>query len=196
MAKENPIIQKFKSLLQFVTTDIWRISETELTKSTRRLYTLLKALAVSIRRFREDDLLTRASALTYSTLLAIVPILALLFAIANGLGFKTLIETQLMDYFPGQKIVLEKGLEFASSYLENAKGGLFVGIGVIMLIWAIIVLISHIENAFNDIWLVCWRNRGDGRKRNRKFRRCSPSRRRCESGRASSSRAGPYTLPI
>lgn len=154
MAKENPIVIKFKALLQFVTIDIWRISETELTKGTRRLYTLLKALAVSIRRFNEDDLLTRASALTYSTLLAIVPILALLFAIANGLGFKTLIETQLMDYFPGQKVVLEKGLQFASSYLENAKGGLFVGIGVIMLIWAVIVLISHIENAFNDIWMV------------------------------------------
>nr|WP_243345550.1 YihY/virulence factor BrkB family protein [Parabacteroides sp. FAFU027] len=154
MAKENQIIQKSKSLIEFVTTDIWRISETELSKSKRRLYTLLKALTVSIRRFDEDDLQTRASALTYSTLLAIVPILALLFAIANGLGFKTLIETQLMDYFPGQKVVLEKGLEFASSYLESAKGGVFVGIGIIMLIWAVIVLISHIENAFNDIWLV------------------------------------------
>lgn len=154
MPKKSHYNQQFKSLLQFVNIDIWRVSESELGNFRRRLYNAIKTFTISIRRFDEDELQTKSSALTYSTLLAIVPILALLFAIANGLGFKTLIENQLMDYFPGQKKILEKGLVFASSYLENTKSGVFVGIGVIMLIWAVIVLISHIENAFNDIWQI------------------------------------------
>lgn len=154
MSKFEPSQYNAKRLVQFVTVDIWRITENEVSRQKNHFYNLLKTLILSARRFQEDNLQTRASALTYSTLLAIVPILALLFAIAGGLGFQTLIENQLFDYFPGQKVVLEKGLQFASSYLAQTKSGLFVGIGLLMLFWAIMSLISNIESVFNGIWQV------------------------------------------
>ncbi|MDD2799096.1 MAG: YihY/virulence factor BrkB family protein [Bacteroidales bacterium] len=140
--------------VQFVTVDIWRITENEVSRQKNYFYNLLKTLILSGRRFQEDMLQTKASALTYSTLLAIVPILALLFAIAGGLGFKALIETQLIDYFPAQREILQKGLTFAYTYLEQVKGGVFVGVGLLMLFWAIMSLISNIEVVFNGIWQV------------------------------------------
>lgn len=143
-----------KKLVQFITFDIWRITENEVSRQKNHFYNLLKTLILSARRFQEDALQTKASALTYSTLLAIVPILALLFAIAGGLGFQKLIETQLFDYFPGQRIVIQKGMQFASSYLEQTKGGVFVGVGLLMLFWAIMSLIGNIEEVFNGIWQV------------------------------------------
>lgn len=143
-----------KWLIQFIRIDIWRITESEVSRQKNHFYNLLKTLILSGRRFQEDKLQTHASALTYSTLLAIVPILALLFAIAGGLGFESLIQNQLFDYFPGQREVLSKGLQFASSYLAQTKSGLFVGVGLLMLFWAIMSLISSIEDVFNGIWLV------------------------------------------
>jgi membrane protein len=154
MSKYQLLIYRLKQLMQFATVDIWRITENEVSRQKNHFYNLLKTLILSGRRFQEDKLQTKASALTYSTLLAIVPILALLFAIAGGLGYKALIENQLLDYFPGQKVVLEKGLVFASSYLEQTKGGLFVGVGLLMLFWAIMTLIGNIEDVFNGIWQV------------------------------------------
>ena len=69
----------------------------------RRLINLAKTIFISVRRFREDDLQSKASALTYSTLLAVVPALALMFAIAKGFGFQNIVQSQLFDYFPAQK---------------------------------------------------------------------------------------------
>ncbi|MFZ4456672.1 MAG: YihY/virulence factor BrkB family protein [Bacteroidales bacterium] len=154
MAKFDVSQYSVKKLIQFVTVDIWRITENEVSRQKNHFYNLLKTLILSTRRFNEDKLQTKASALTYSTLLAIVPILALLFAIAGGLGFQSIIENQLFDYFPGQKVVLQKGLQFASSYLAQTKSGIFVGLGLVMLFWAIMSLISNIEDVFNGVWQV------------------------------------------
>jgi len=154
MPEKQTIHRRILQLLHFITIDIWRITEYEVSGLKIHFYNLLKTLLLSFRRFSEDKLQTKASALTYSTLLAIVPILALLFAIAGGLGFKSMIESQLLDYFPGQREVLAKGLEFANSYLEKTKGGVFVGIGLLMLFWSVLALIGNIEDVFNEIWQV------------------------------------------
>ena len=79
--------------LQFLSNGIWRITEDEVTPVQRRLYACIKIIIPSVRQFLNDRVLVRASALTYSTLLSIIPILALLFAIARGFGFDSFVET-------------------------------------------------------------------------------------------------------
>ena len=81
--------------LQFLSNGIWRITEDEVTPVQRRLYSCIKIIILSIRQFLSDRIPVRASALTYSTLLSIIPILALLFAIARGFGFDSFVETML-----------------------------------------------------------------------------------------------------
>lgn len=115
---------------------------------------VVKTINLSVRSFLDRDLQSQACALTYRTLLALVPVLALLLAIARGFGLQHLLETELIGYFPSQETVLRTAFGFVDSYLEQASGGLFVGIGLIFLLWTLISLLSSVENAFNNIWQV------------------------------------------
>ena len=113
---------------------------------------LMKTINLSVRSFLNADLQNRAAALTYQTLLAIVPALALLFAICRGFGFQNLIESQLFNSFPAQSKALATAMRFVDSYLAQSSEGIFVGIGIIFLLWTLISLISNVEDAFNTIW--------------------------------------------
>lgn len=141
-------------LIRFVTYDIWRITENDLS-GIRRIYIYVaKSMILAVRGFKREGLSTRASALTYNTLLAIVPLLAVIVGVASGFGFRETIRGGLYEYFPGHQFQLDKALDFAESYLSMAKGGLFLGIGLTLLLYTVISLISTIEDTFNDIWQI------------------------------------------
>ena len=83
--------------------------------------------------FPEREPANQASALTYSTLLSIVPLLAVLLGIAKGFGFQGTVRQELFDYFPGHEMELNKAFEFVESYLAQAQGGVIIGVGLILL---------------------------------------------------------------
>ncbi len=145
---------KIKQIGHFLKEDIWRITEDDVNKPRYLIYNIIKVALLSIRRFNDDRIVNRASALTYNTLLSIVPILAILFAIARGLGFANIMEQQLRLGLEGQTVAVEVILKLINSYLEHAKSGIFIGIGLIVLLWAVITLTSNIERVFNMIWQV------------------------------------------
>lgn len=77
--------KKITDIWKFITYDIWRITEDEVTRTKFSVYNVIKTIYLCINRFTKDRIVNKASALTYSTLLAIVPILAIVFAIARGI---------------------------------------------------------------------------------------------------------------
>lgn len=113
---------------------------------------VVKVINLSFRSFLDRDLQTKSMALTYSTVLAIVPAFAMLFAIGRGFGFQNLLEEQLFMNFPAQKNFISFALKFVDSYLTEASQGVFVGVGVIFLLYTMVALLSDIETAFNQIW--------------------------------------------
>lgn len=144
----------FARLWQFLTYDIWRITEDEVTRTTYYLLNVVKTIYLCINLFAKDRLANKASALTYSTLLAIVPILAIVFAIARGFGFDHLMESQIMQGFGGNTETVQFILRFVNSYLSETKNGIFIGVGLVMLLWSVLVLINNMEVTFNRIWQV------------------------------------------
>ncbi len=146
--------KKIIKFFRFISDDIWRVTENEVTKRKFSLYNVIKTFYVTVDRFSQDRIASMASALTYSTLLAIVPMLAILFAIARGFGFGNLLEAQVYSNFGGKNETTLAMLHFVDSYLEQAKGGVFIGVGLIMLLWTVLGLINNIENTFNQIWQV------------------------------------------
>lgn len=132
--------------VQYVTTGIWEQPD------NRWHVRFLKVVNLSVRSFTDRDLQSQAASLTYSTLLATVPVLAMLFAIARGFGFQNILKSQLFTYFPAQREVLENAFTFVDSYLNQASEGLFVGVGLIVMLWTLISLISNVESAFNLVW--------------------------------------------
>jgi len=123
----------------------------------------LRVLITSFSRFTNDNCQQKASSLTYFSLLSIVPVLAAAFGIAKGFGFQEhLIET-LKSYFSEHQEVLNYSIDFATKMLEQTKGGLIAGIGVVFLLYTVLMLISNIETALNQIWQL-HRGRTFGRK--------------------------------
>lgn len=113
--------KRIAALWKFLTYDIWRITEDEVTRTTFSVYNIIKTIYLCINRFTKDRIVNKASALTYSTLLAIVPILAILFAIARGFGFDNLMESQIVNGFGGPTETTEVILQFVNSYLSRPR---------------------------------------------------------------------------
>lgn len=113
---------------------------------------MLKTLNLSVRSFMDRDLQLRSMALTYSTVLAIVPALAMIFAIGRGFGLQGLVEDEIYGLFPAQKEAVATAFKFVDSYLNQASQGVFIGVGLVFLLWTLISLLSNIDEAFNNIW--------------------------------------------
>jgi membrane protein len=143
-----------KRSIYFVTYEIWRITGNEISGIKGIYINIIKTTILAVRGFLNENLSTKASALTYSSLLAVVPLLAVLIGIAKGFGFQNIVRQELLDYFPGHEAEIGKVLEFVESYLSQAQGGLFIGIGLMLLFYTVISLISSIEDTFNGIWQI------------------------------------------
>ncbi len=113
---------------------------------------ILKTANLAVSSFLDRGLQIKSMSLTYRTVLALVPAFALLFAIGRGFGFQNLLEQNLYTYFPSQTKVITVVLSFVDSYLKEASQGIFVGVGLVVLLWTVVSLLSSIEDAFNSIW--------------------------------------------
>jgi len=147
------MIKKIKQLYKFLTYDIWRIHRDDAPKRAGT-YNVIKTFILAFRNIKGYQLITRSSALTYNSLLSIIPLLAVMFAIAKGFGFQNIVQSELFHYFGGQKDIVANAISFIDQSLEYAKTGVFLGIGIILLFYTVINLISAIEKNFNDIWRV------------------------------------------
>ena len=144
----------FRRLYQFLKVDIWQVQREDISPLRYLLYEVIKKVLLAVEYFTTKRMMDSAAALTYSTLLAIVPIMAVVFAIARGFGYNKYIETWFREALSSQPQVAETIIGFVNSYLVHTKSGIFLGIGLLFMLWTVIMLISNIEKAFNDIWQV------------------------------------------
>jgi membrane protein len=135
----------------FIKNDIWRIKLKDISKTKAILIKQLRMILLAFRGFKEDNCQLKASALTFYSLLSIVPVVAMAFGIAKGFGFDKMLEKQLIEKVPGQEEVLTQVIGFAQTLLDNTKGGLIAGIGIVVLFWTVIKVLGNIEASFNDI---------------------------------------------
>ena len=124
----------------------------DLPRSHGFLIRLVRIVVLTFRGLSEDRCQLRASSLTFYSLLSVVPVLAMIFGIAKGFGFERNLQKILLERLAGQEAVAMRIIDFAHALLDNVQGGLVAGIGVLVLFYTIIKILSHIENAFNDIW--------------------------------------------
>jgi membrane protein len=157
------IVDLISNFFSFIRTDIWRIRLDDLPFRQSFLIKQLRIIILAIRSFDEDRCLLRASSLTFYTLLSIVPVVAMFFGVAKGFGFERRLEKQLFERFPGQEEVLSQVISFSNSMLEQTRGGLIAGIGLLVLFWSVLKVLGHIEMALNDIWEI-QESRSWGRK--------------------------------
>lgn len=148
---KTPSIQQIR---KFFEQDIWRIS----IKDKHPVFTFLvkqgRILFIAVRGFNEDKIQLRASALSFYTLLSIVPVLALVFGISQGFGFEDYLKTVLTEKFQQHQDMLNVLLGFVEKYLGRINKGYITGIGILILFWSVMKVLGNIENSFNNIWRI------------------------------------------
>ena len=148
-------MKNFSKIVRFIRYDMWRRTTTEMDKWYKRLgYQMIRTIVLVVRGFGSKNLNDTAKALTFSLIFAIVPILAMIVAIAKGFGVVDVIETQLNKSFLGETNLVPTIMAMVERYLETAQGGLFIGIGILILLWAVYAFFQSVETAFNRIWNV------------------------------------------
>ncbi|MFN2168227.1 MAG: YhjD/YihY/BrkB family envelope integrity protein [Anaerolineae bacterium] len=107
-----------------------------------------------IRDLGDGQLTLRAMSLVYTTLLSIVPLLAFSFSVLKGFGVHQKIEPQLYAFLAP---LGDKGAELTDriiGFVDNVKGSVLGGIGLVLLIYTAVSMIQKVENAFNFVWQV------------------------------------------
>lgn len=142
----------FLKILHFFRHDLWRIPLETLSPKKGFLLRQVRIIFLALRGFDENKCALRASALTFYSLLSVVPFAALAFGIAKGFGVQQLLEGELMNSMKGQEEVFNYIVTFANAALEKARGGLVTGVGVVILILLIVGLLDNVEKSFDEIW--------------------------------------------
>jgi len=102
----------------------------------------------------KDNIYIKASALTFFSILSVIPLVALAFGIAKGFGLSDELRAQIIMQFHNQEQVMNWVLDFANNTLEQTSGGWLAGIGVTFLFYSVWQLLSYVESIFNSIWRV------------------------------------------
>ncbi len=144
--------RRYRALKKFFLKDLW---ESPLKKERGFrwfFFRFARSILFSLRGFFEDLCFLRASALTYYTLMSLVPVLTMFLAIAQAFGYQASLKKFVYERFTGQEIFITEVLTFSKNLLENTKKGWITGVGVVLLFWSVIKVLSHIEKALNHIW--------------------------------------------
>ena len=141
---------KISNIIRFLTVDIWRFSS----YTSKRWTVWLKPIVLSVKLCFQRRLNVQASALTYYTFFATIPILAFIFAIGRGFGMDEYIENFFVQLFStnAESSAVKLLFTLIENYLKHARGGVFIGIGIIFLLWSIFNVFTQIEKSLNDIW--------------------------------------------
>ncbi len=149
-------MKHIKSLKRYLLLDFyysilrrdWRIS----TLLTDFLLKTVAVVVVSVDRFIKDASTISASALTFYSTLSFIPVVALILAIARGFGADESLQNWLKEQSYTNPEVMQWIMDIAAKALDNTKGGLIAGFGVVLLIWSVIRMLSSTELAMNRIW--------------------------------------------
>ena len=144
-----------RKIIQYITHDIWVKKEHEYkSRKMRWAVRQFKVFIFTAQGFGQHGILVRSAALTFYTLMSIVPVAALVFGIAKGFGLETRLNEYLYNQFPQYTVVIDQVIAFANAMLLRTKGGLIASVGLVVLFWAVLKVFGNIESAFNNIWEV------------------------------------------
>jgi membrane protein len=146
--------ERIQRIQEFIQYELWRHPHTAIQDPKKRLlYRVLQTILIVARGFK-NKINIRANSLSFTLLFAFIPMTALVFAIARGFGFEEIIEEQLSVSFLKETNVIPAIMEIVNRYLETVQDGIFLGIGLIVLLWSVYAFFNMLELSFNSTWNV------------------------------------------
>jgi membrane protein len=133
---------------------LWRDDLRDVHGWRRLLIISMRMVVVLLRHLMQGQLNLRAMSLVYTTLLSLVPLLAVSFSVLKGFGVHNQIEPALMHFLAP---LGPKGIELSNniiSFVENIKVGVLGSLGLVFLLYTVVSLIQKVESSFNYVWQV------------------------------------------
>lgn len=148
-------MQQLKVVQQFMNRHIWEIDTRALSRWRASLVGALRITYLVLRDLFFDTQLTmQAMSLVYTTLLALVPLLAVSVSVLKGFGVHNQIEPMLLNFL---EPLGERGVDITRNithFVKNIHSGLLGSVGLALLLYTVISLMQKIEQAFNHAWRV------------------------------------------
>src|SRR5690606_4261281 len=115
---------------------------------------ILRYVYALARDLVRGDLTLRAMSLVYTTLLSIVPLMALSFSVLKGLGYHRDLEPVIYGFLEplGERAAELTGQIMA--FVDNVRSGVLGSIGLVFLLYPVITMVQKVEESFNFIWRV------------------------------------------
>ena len=146
---------KLKEILFFFTDTIFRKRPEEYNNPVVRWgVRQYRLLFYTVQGLSQHGTMVRSAAMTFYTLISIVPIVALAFAVVKGFGLMDGLIDNLYSILPQVPDVVDYIVEFAQNALARTQSGWVAAISLATLFWSVISLFSSVEDAFNNIWEV------------------------------------------
>lgn len=141
-----------KGISDLFSEQLWKIDTAGCSKWYARLVNLTRLINITVNSFTRNHMGFQCVALSYFVLLALVPMIGLMFAVTGGLGMSNLITAVLYKIFPANPEFVGILIEKAAGIIDGAKGGGTGLVSALIFMWAILWMMFQVERVFNNIW--------------------------------------------
>ena len=148
------IKKKTYRLKNFFKEDIWEMELEELSKAKARFIKYVKVAIITAKTYAQQKIGPQAVALSYLSVMALVPFLAIVFAITGGLGVDGLLKDFMYSNFSTNQGVIDTVLSFSQNIIDTAQSGWMGLLNALLFLWIIYRLMAGVESAFNNVWKV------------------------------------------
>ena len=152
----SSVPNKIQQAKQFLQKDIWEMRQNDLSRVHVFLFDTLKVAIILTKSFIKDRCSLHAAALTNITIMGILPMLAVVFALAKGFGAYEKLKAIALEYLStlpeSVQEMSTKLLEMIDGMVEKANFAALGTVGLVVVLWTVLGSMSKIEHSFNDIW--------------------------------------------
>ena len=150
---KNPL-EKLRRVKRFMTEDIWNLDIEEFSRAKARSIKYLKVLIITIKTFSAEKIGFQAVALSFFGTMAMVPFLAIVFAITGGLGLADKLKELLYEYFVNSQETIDMVLGFANNIIDTAQSSGMGLVSALLFVWLVFWMMMSVEKVFNNVWRV------------------------------------------
>lgn len=143
-----------KTLLAFLHERLWRAGNEALPAWQALPLLLVRALVLSIRDIAGERLNLRAMSLVYTTLLSLVPLLAVSFSVLKAFGVHNAARPTLLSLLAPLGDESVQMVDQITGFVDNIKVGVLGVVGVALLLYTAVSLVQKVEQGFNEVWRV------------------------------------------
>lgn len=142
-----------RKLKEFFRDDIWNINTSDLGRAKAKVVRYTRIIILTAKNFSCQNVGQQAVALSFFSTMALVPFLAVAFAISNYAGLGTYLRELIYENF-GRDTIVDHILTFADNIIAASQQGIYGIISFLIFLWMVIWLMSRVEWSFNRIWKV------------------------------------------